>query len=224
MSGPRARGARRWGRGGGFTLVELLVGMVLLGAIMLALGSALRTFAQTETRIGQRIVRDDDYRATVAFLRTVLGRVSVRKPVVVPGESPRLMFRGAPAAMEWLGVMPVRQGMGGLHYFRLEVEPDGQGRRALVLRFQPFVSNDRPPVWDEALSRVLVPGVTAFALRYRDGASPDLAWGDAWTETARPPDRLTLSLAVDGEAWPELAVPLRPLDASNGGFVIGGGR
>ncbi len=222
MSGPCVRGCRRWRKGGGFTLVELLVGMVLLGAIMLALGSALRTFAQTEARIDQRIVRDDDFRATVAFLRTVLGRVSARKVAVVAGESPRLMFRGEPAAMEWLGVMPVRQGMGGLYYFQLGVEPDGQGQHALVLRFMPFAGNDRLPDWNEALSRVLVPGVTSFALRYRDGSSPDLAWGNAWTGTIRPPDRIVLSLAVAGEVWPDLVIPMRTLDATGGGFVIGG--
>ncbi len=206
----------------GFTLVELLVGMVLLSVIVLALGSALRTFAQTEIRVDQRIVRDDDFRATVAFLRTVLGRVSTQKIALVAGESPRPLFRTSPGGLEWLGVMPARHGMGGLHYFRLGIESDGR-TSALVFRFQPFVGRDIPPDWDAAAARVLVPEVGSFSLRYRDGLPAEPVWADVWTEPSRLPDRLVLSLASAGETWPELVIPLRRLTGGrSGGAAFGG--
>ena len=49
-------------RKSGFTLVEVLVVMSLLSLVMLAMGSALRTTAQTEERVDQFIVL---YRAKV---------------------------------------------------------------------------------------------------------------------------------------------------------------
>ena len=69
-------------RMGGFTLVEVLVVMSLLSLVMLAMGSALRTTAQTEERVDQRLQRADEMRLAADFLRSILGRVSARK---VPG-------------------------------------------------------------------------------------------------------------------------------------------
>ena len=61
--------------GGGFTLVEVLVVLSLLSLVMLAMGSALRTTAQTEERVDQRLQRADEMRVTTGFLRYILGRV-----------------------------------------------------------------------------------------------------------------------------------------------------
>ncbi len=65
-------------RGRGFTLVELLVVISLLSLVMLAMASALRTTAQTEERVDARLRKVDDLRTTDGFLRSVLGRVSMR--------------------------------------------------------------------------------------------------------------------------------------------------
>ena len=71
-------------RSTGFTLMEVLVVMSLLSLVMLALGSSLRTIAQTEERIDQRLSRADEMRIAVSFLRSTLGRVSARKVTPPP--------------------------------------------------------------------------------------------------------------------------------------------
>ena len=63
----------------GFTLVEVLVVMTLLSLVVLALGSALRTTAQTEERVDQRLARNDEIRVVTGFLQSVLGRISGQK-------------------------------------------------------------------------------------------------------------------------------------------------
>ena len=63
----------------GFTLVGLLVVLTLLSLVMLAMGSALRTTAQTEERVDQRLQRTDEMRVASGFLREILGRISARK-------------------------------------------------------------------------------------------------------------------------------------------------
>lgn len=86
----------------GFTLVELLVVITLLSLVMLALGSALRTTAQTEERVDRRMLRTDELRVANGFLRSVLGRVSLQKraAVVSIDESPYFLS-GCPR--RWLG-------------------------------------------------------------------------------------------------------------------------
>ena len=65
-------------RAAGFTLVELLVAMSLMSLILLAMSSALHTMGQTESRIDERSTRLDDFRSATAFIRSTLGRVSLR--------------------------------------------------------------------------------------------------------------------------------------------------
>ena len=98
----------------GFTLLELLVVMGLLSAVMLALGAALRTIAQSEDRVDRRLAQADELRVASAFMRTTLGRVSARKmaPAPASGASP-VLFAAAPEALAWVGVMPARYGQGG---------------------------------------------------------------------------------------------------------------
>ena len=112
----------RRSRAHGFTLLELLVVMALLSVVMLALGSALRTIAQSEERIDRRLVRADEFRVASAFIRTTLERVSARKVVApaTPGGSP-LLFAAASDAVAWVGIMPARYGAGGRHFCRLGV-------------------------------------------------------------------------------------------------------
>ena len=62
----------------GFTLVEVLVATALLSLVMLGLLTAMRSFAQSETRIDERIRIDDDLRVSERFLRLVMGNVSPR--------------------------------------------------------------------------------------------------------------------------------------------------
>ncbi|CAM3491961.1 General secretion pathway protein J [Paracidovorax anthurii] len=211
----------------GFTLVELLVVISLLSLVMLAMGSALRTTAQTEERVDARLQRVDELRVTDSFLRSILGRVSMRKKLtpVSMDESP-YFFLGGPQEMVWVGVMPARYGAGGRHYFRLGLEDRVNGK-ALVLRFLPFMDTGAAPDWGAADSYVLVPFVTSFVLRYEDPSQEPPQWGAPWTPIDRLPQRVAINLQTTLDAWPEIVVPLRVLpgsDASIGGATFGGSR
>lgn len=71
----------------GFTLVEMLVAVSLLAVIMVALGSSLRTIAQTESRVDQRLGRIDEMRVSVGLMRQLIARVSGRKLQMQTAES-----------------------------------------------------------------------------------------------------------------------------------------
>ena len=213
----------------GFTLLEVLVVMALLSLVMLALGSALRTVAQTQERIDVRLARVDDLRVAVAFIRTTLGRVSARtidQPATAPVGSSPFLFAAAPDAVAWVGVMPARFGAGGRYFFRLAIENTGADT-ALVIRFKPWEESSVFPDRSTTDSRVLALHVTSLSLRYENDHIEPPEWTAGWAVPDRLPATVTLDLKTASGEWPVLVVPLRQLPGSDqrgDGFSVGGGR
>ena len=199
-------------RARGFTLVELLIVLVLLSLVMLALVSALRTASQTEERVDARLQRMDDLRVTNGFLRSVLGRVSVQKMgmAVEAGASP-FFFRGAPAEMSWVGVMPARYGAGGRYHFRLST---GSGE-ALLLQYLPWTDAATLPDWSLAEGYPLLAAATAIAMQYEDATVEPPQWMPLWTPIDRLPDRVMISVQTPAGAWPDIVIPMRALPGSD---------
>lgn len=201
----------------GFTLVELLVTMALLSLLMLGMASALRTMAQTEERVDARLANADEFRVATGFLRSIVGRISARKnpAPITQGASPYL-FMGTPTALSWIGIMPARYGAGGRNFFHLAVEPV-QGAPALVIRFLPWTDSAEFPDWGQAESRVLVHGVTSFALAYEDARQTPPLWVNAWERTDSLPERVRIELQTDTGPWPLWVAAMRSLPASERG-------
>lgn len=213
----------------GFTLIEVLVVMSLLSLVMLAMGSALRTTAQTEERVDQRLQRTDELRVADGFLRSILGRVAARKvlPPVEQGAS-EFIFNAQPSQLTWVGVMPARYGTGGRHHFRLQLQASSAGPQALVLQFAPWLDDALPPDWGQASSHVLVQNVQSLALQYEDAQPEPPVWTPQWTVPDRLPQRAMLLLQTDAGPWPAIVIPLRLLPGSDpdasGRAVFGGSR
>lgn len=211
----------------GFTLVEVLVVMTLLSLVVLALGSALRTTAQTEERVDQRLARNDEIRVVTGFLQSVLGRISAQKRqgLTSADENPFLLHAG-PQELVWVGVMPARFGVAGRQFFRLALA-DMRGGKALVLQFMPMDEPIVPAAWDRATTEILVRDVTAFALQYQDAAQDKPEWLSVWNSKERLPSHVLISMEAANSAWPPLVVAMRPLiasDPSASGTATFGGR
>ena len=206
----------------GFTLLEVLVVMSLLSLVMLGMGSALRTTAQTGERVDHRLLQADELRTATSFIYSTLGRISVQKinaPVAV-GVAP-YFFVGQPDTLSWIGIMPARYGAGGRYYFKLALGELG-GERGLVIHFLPWTDATPLPDWTQAEGRVLVPGGTALALQYLDTTVDAPQWTPAWSSPEGPPDRVMLALQGPEGPWPSLIVPLRATPASTSGAGSGG--
>lgn len=205
----------------GFTLLELLVVMTMVSLVVLAMAGAMRTMAQTESRVDERLLRADDFRVAAGFLRSTLGRVSLRRldPPAPLGEN-LYLFAAAPDALTWVGVMPARHGAGGLHAFRLSVE---QGN--LVLRFAPALEISSFPDWSGTESRILAEGVTEFSIAYQNALQRPAQWLSAWDIPDRLPSRVKLSIQSNAGGWPDLVIPLRtlPISTRGSGPTFGGG-
>lgn len=216
----------------GFTLVEMLVVMSLLSLIVLGMGSALRTTAQTGDKIDARLLQADELRVASAFLRATVGRLYLQRlgePSAV-GQAP-YFFEGRPDQMVWIGIMPARHGVGGRFYFKLSLG-EINGERGLVLTFTPWSADRAAPDWAQAQGRVLLPGATGLALQYASTVTEPQQWTPSWQPPATAPDavpdRVSITVASPGAGWPVIVLPMRStprgLRGMGGEAVFGGGR
>lgn len=211
---------------GGFTLVEMLVVMTLLSLLVLALGSALRTSAQTEERVDLRLARNDELRVAAGFLQSVLGRVSLerRRDLSSVEESPFLL-RATEQELLWVGVMPPRYGVGGRYFFRLALA-DAGANKVIVLQFVPYDQPVFPVSWANVPAEALVHDVQAFSLQYQDAGQDEPVWTPVWNSKDRIPTHVQISWTTPGGGLPPLVIAMRGLiasDPSSSGPSFGGG-
>lgn len=192
-------------RGAGFTLIEVVIALALVAVILAGLVSALVSFGKTSARIEERTLISDDVRLTYAFLEQSLSPATPRVWVRPRDLTQVSWFQGGDGELEWLGLMPARHGVGGLYHLRLGVERGPRGAGRLMLSYLPYTGDD-PPDWSRAESHLLLDGVTGFALAYR--ALDEDEWRSEWRDVQVLPARVKMDLAVRGQPWPPLVVPV----------------
>ncbi len=215
----------------GFTLLELLVVMSLLSIIMVGLVSALRTMAQTESKIDQRLQRLDEIRVARYFLQQTLSRVYALAHDE-PGATGKkiIPFVATSDSLSWVGIMPARPNVGGRHFFRLKIEATDSGHE-LVLRFSPWQSDIVFPDWSKAESRILIHGIEQLTLQAQ-GLPPEgrdkaqgwpSGWQSGWPVADGLPETVGLRL-VDGQGdWPEWNITLHALGQNDTHSKVGVG-
>lgn len=220
---------------GGFSLIELLVAMSLLAVIMVGLVSALRSMAQTETKLDQRLQRLDEIRVARAFVQQTLTRIHAAL-VDAPGASGKrvVTFSATAQSVSWVGILPARSDLGGRYYFRLAME-GSDDMRELVLRFFPWNPDMVYPDWSAAQARTLVTGVSQISVQAKglqpEGRNPveswPVGWQNGWPVSDVVPEQVRIQLADTHGAWPEWTIALHPLPQSDDSFsavVIGGAK
>jgi general secretion pathway protein J len=217
----------------GFTLVEILVAMSLLAIVMVATLSAMRTMAQTEVRVDERLQRADQMRVVNGFLRAALGRVdaTVRTTTPASGERQPQFFADA-KSVSWIGVMPARYGAGGRYFFHLSLQETG-AQAALVLRYTPWAGQPAFPDWNKSETQILVKNainfqVDAEGLPFELQTIPatwPIGWNVGWSVKTALPQRVRLTWADSVGAWPPLVIAITPTlqsQSNSGGFTTGG--
>lgn len=208
----------------------MLVVMSLLAVIMLGMGSALRTMAQTESRVDERLLRNDQVRVTAQFLTKTIGRIDIIKNSS-PG-SQRIQFSATLDRLSWVGIMPARHGAGGRYFFHVQAEETPQGN-ALVLRYAPWSQQPEFPDWTQSESLVLAPHVTRLLIEaeglprdfHTTPANWPLGWQMGWPVTEAAPQRIRLTITDTKGTWAPIVIALQPTIQSqpgSGGFTIGG--
>jgi general secretion pathway protein J len=219
----------------GFTLLELLVVMSLLSIIMIGLVSALRTMAQTESKIDGRLERLDEIRVARTFLQQTLTRASAMTLDAPDATGKTIIpFVATPDSVTWVGILPARPNVGGRHFFRLALEDTYTGHD-LVLRFSPWNPDIVVPDWSAAEPRTLIRDINQMNVQAqglpplgRNAAEPwPKGWQNGWPIADTLPEQLRLGLVDAQGDWPDWIIALHALPQSDNSFsvtVIGGAQ
>ena len=136
----------------GFTLLELLIALALLGLISALLYGSLSLSANSWDRGEQKVEQATDMRLTEEMLRqTLAAQHPLRFHKVV--DQP-LYFAGGTDSLSFAAAMPGRAG-GGMFYFRVALAPAGERSRLTLARIIPDYGAKAPPDFRDAESSVL---------------------------------------------------------------------
>ncbi|EXJ17110.1 prepilin-type N-terminal cleavage/methylation domain-containing protein [Imhoffiella purpurea] len=218
----------------GFTLVELLIALAIIGLITLLLFSGLRLGSRAWEAVDAAALRTGDLRLAHGFLRTSLSQMRTLS-TTFDGEQ-ILLFNGDSRHIEFAAPLSDRVGIPGIYVLRLALEDDRE-RPSLVLTrwlFHPEVlagGDDYPP-W-EPLERergmslagfetdmdagggafgrtLLLEQVKVLDIAYYGLADGDSEpqWHEEWMKQTQWPFVIRIRLWSQTQTWPDLFVDL----------------
>ena len=195
----------RAGRDAGFTLLEILVALVVLGFLMVGLAEGTRFGLrawETETAL---VDRGADMDATERLLRALIETAD-------PGDANEpVPFHGQPRTLSFVGRLPASaSGLGVTRNADMVLGVDA--KRRLVLRWSPHPHAERLTRAEPPRETVLLEGVDHIAFGYARGPAPGGGWADTWDQQPMLPRlvRLTVTFPKDDRRhWPTLeAAPM----------------
>ena len=199
--------------GRGFTLLELLIGMTLLGFILALLFGAFRLASTSWEAVEARVERTNDEalgRMLVRRLLTQMQPVRWKKTLNQP-----VAFSGDRTVLRTLAPLTGQAGAGGLRLIELSQEADvasekGKPGRRLVLRHAP-VRYDAESFADGlagAKSHLILGELDAIEFSYFGPAKRDEppVWQDAWVNPDQLPQLIRLRLGTRETGWVDLLV------------------
>ena len=197
-------------RSQGFTLLELLIGMTLVGFILSLLFAGLNLGTRSWEAGEQRMATSSRQAVVVDFIRRAIEQTYPLRWRV--GEEDRLAFAGEAESLRFVGTVAMHDGASGNHLIALDLV-DGATGRDLVMRWQlpdPGAPGFEPI--EQAEPKVLIKAVKEMALAYFGAQSEteDPAWHDQWLDQKTPPELIRLQLTMEnGETWPDIVAAPR---------------
>ena len=196
---------------GGFTLVELLVGITLVAMIVTLAYGGVRLSTRSWDKAESVIAASDEMRLANGFIRAQLAQA---RPIpLVEADGDRIAFQGEPHRVIFIAPMPVqRRNIGMLYLFSLGFRQEANQLR-LEVGYTGYFPDTTPfPGTEAAASSILVDKIETGEIAYfgvnEIGEPP--RWHDRWERRDALPElvRFRLRTADRNGSWPDLVVPM----------------
>ncbi len=199
------------GRADGFTLLELLVALTLMGFILALAFGGLR-FGAKAWQSGNRVIeRLSEFQVTHRVVTRILSQAF---PLVLQnGVKPRYAFEGTAAGVSFVAFMPHYPDVAGPHIIRLEIVRTERGNELRMKRapFAPSADGLKLADADEDVPLFETPHPIAFSYFNAIGESGDGEWLDHWDDDKQMPALVRLRVTApddEGPVWPDLVARL----------------
>lgn len=195
----------------GFTLLELLIALTLLGLILVVLFGGLRLGVRSWDASQQQVDTLNSVRSLESFLRR---EMSVAQPYRwKTGPSQKLAFLGERDKLSFVAPLPSRLGGGGLYLISIALEQQGKAKR-MVLRYLPLnsqmqdfssLAQSTPMVLaDSELSQLEDIWLSYFG---QENESVAPRWMDRWESDKALPELIRIQVRhPNGGVWPDFVV------------------
>ncbi|MCU1736391.1 MULTISPECIES: prepilin-type N-terminal cleavage/methylation domain-containing protein [Pseudomonas] len=191
----------------GFTLLEVLVALSLLGLLMVLIASALVASNHTQ-ELGERYSnRLNEVRSAQDFLRSAAQQAY---PMVFLRDAQNLaeVFDGEAQQMRFVAPLPARLS-GGLQLHAFSLVDNRHGSKDLQVAFFQFDAQGLH-AWGDP--QILLPNLDSWQLSYRglDPRSQPTGWLPRWPWPERLPLAIRIELQASGPIpWAPLVVAIR---------------
>ncbi|EFK11502.1 prepilin-type N-terminal cleavage/methylation domain protein [delta proteobacterium NaphS2] len=197
----------------GFTLLELIISLSILGVVLLIIFGALRI----GTRAWEKGEKDIDVyqrqRAVLGLLSQQIASACVHETKL--GDA-AFYFRGSEKKMEFVSRMPIVPGaMTGVVFVTYEIEDvakEGKMQLSIFEKDAGFLKDDDIESQRDEETFTLISGIDNLRFEYLKGDKDDVIWQNAWdpSETEGMPLAVKIVLKQDEETAPvRLIIPVR---------------
>ena len=212
LAGRRARRRDRLPRkteADGFTLLEVLVALSLLGVVMMLVLGGLRVSAMAWRAGIEESARTESFRTTYRTLRKLTEDMVPAQ--VIEGEEWQYAFSGGARALRMVAPVPAGAGKPAPYLIWLEVR-DRRGETDLTLSWRPFEGQfDSLRPSREGERTVLVAGSRKIEIAYLPTPSYNEPpkWVSDWDDEDDLPSVVRVRIEHGDGEWPDLILPVR---------------
>jgi general secretion pathway protein J len=195
----------------GFTLLELLISITLLGMILVLLFGGLRLGVRSWDAVQGQVDNLNTVRSVERFLRREMSMAFPYRWTGLKGQ--HIAFLGTRNQVSFVAQLPSRIGDGGLYVVSLELERSGKEKRLLwrqtplspeMQDFSTLAQSQELVLASTELSTVEDIWLSYFG-RETEKAAP--IWTQAWASQARLPMLIRIQVKfADGSEWPDFVV------------------
>lgn len=186
----------------GFTLLELLIALAIVGALLAIAFGGLRVALAAWRQGEDRAEAYQHVRGIAALLERAVGAAYPYRATREPSPQPVLLFRGTASRIEFVTqAPPVPFGM-PIAFTAVVVSLEDRDGSGLVIRQRPLPNRDpfadAPVVWND-------PAVATLGFRYMDESG---SWQDTWSSDTATPRAVAITVGTTLNGRVESLAPL----------------